>query len=212
MIFVGNYCRLEPLNATKHLDDLWEEAGRHEDVWKYIHLPSITSFGFKEKQEFAEFLKQCEQHPSRTFFAVMVGEKALGGLALMDASEEHKRLETGAIFFGKSMQKTRIGTESIYLLLKHSFESLNLNRVEWRCNKLNEASKKSALRFGFVYEGMLRSHMISKNTIRDTLVYSIIKEEWEDIKTALEKWLSASNFDENGGEIVKLKDFHAPKP
>jgi RimJ/RimL family protein N-acetyltransferase len=201
MIFVGNYCTLEPLVATKHLDDLWKEAGMHEDIWKYKLID------FKEKQGFAKFLTECEQHKTRQFFTIIVGKIAVGALALMDISEEHKRLEIGAIFFGKSIQKTRIGTEAVYLLLKHSFESLNLNRVEWHCNKLNEASKKSALRFGFIYEGMLRSHMISKNTIRDTLVFSIIKEEWQGIKTAFEKWLLSTNFDENGIERAKFRSF-----
>jgi hypothetical protein len=109
------------------------------------------------------------------------------------------------------MQKTRVGTEAVYFLLKHTFEDLQFNRAEWRCNKLNEASKKSALSFSFTFEGCLRNYMETKGTIRDTLVFSVIKDEWEEIKKALENWLLPNNFDVDGNEKVKLQNFLSPQ-
>jgi RimJ/RimL family protein N-acetyltransferase len=201
MILNGKYCYLELLDAQKSQDDLWEEIGKHDDIWEYT-----LTHSFQNKEDFTTFLKSCETHPSRTYFAIISNNKTVGILSQMDVSKEHKRLEIGGIAFGKSMQKTRVGTEAIYLILKYSFEDLTCNRVEWRCNKLNKPSEKSAARFGFIYEGMLRSHMETKGKIRDTLVFSIIKDEWSLRKRTFENWLSPLNFDENGKEKVKFGD------
>ena len=82
---------------------------------------------------------------------------------------------------------------------------MNIKRVEWRCNSLNEPSKKATERLGFTFEGKLRCHMISKGMERDTLIFSMLQKEWISIKKGFEDWLSDSNFQEGGVQKEKLQ-------
>ena len=103
------------------------------------------------------------------------------------------------------MQRTTLTTEVFYLLAKYAFEDMKYYRLQWKCNKLNVASKKAAERFGFAYEGCWRQEMIEKGYYRDSLYYSMLGKEWEVVKQELEAWLEKGNFDENGKEKRKLK-------
>jgi hypothetical protein len=77
-------------------------------------------------------------------------------------------------------------------------------RYEWRCNALNEASRKAARRLGFQFEGVFRQSGITKGRNRDTAWFSILDREWPVIKIALESWLARENFDSNGNQIKTL--------
>jgi RimJ/RimL family protein N-acetyltransferase len=200
VILTGKYVKLEPLNTMKHGEELWHEAGKDDNLWKYL-----TSGSFERREDFIEWLQMSEQQPSRTYYTCTDKNKgnALGALSLMDFNLEHGRLEIGGIFFGKNLQKTRLATESIFLLLNYSFESLRMRRVEWRCNSLNEASRNASKRFGFTFEGKMRSHMVTKGASRDTLLFSMIQDEWANAKKGFIEWLNEDNFDEN--EIQKKR-------
>lgn len=101
--------------------------------------------------------------------------------------------------------KTTITTEGIYLLLKYLFDDLKYRRVEWKCNNINEASKRAALRFGFSSEGVFRQHFIIKGENRDTAWFSMLDGEWEQkYRSGYNKWLDPSNFDEKGHQLVSL--------
>lgn len=198
--FKGRYIKLEALTSKNHAESLWIEAGMHDELWKYL-----LSGPYKSKEEFLQWIEKEEQNPLRTYY-ICVNEKgnALGALALINVDLTHGRAEIGGIFFGKKMQATRISTESVFLLLNYAFEELGMRRVEWRCNSLNENSKKAAERFDFNYEGCMKKHMISKGQDRDTLVFAMIDEEWPFVKKGFEQWLSIDNFDESGGQKKKL--------
>jgi hypothetical protein len=86
---------------------------------------------------------------------------------------------------------------------------LGYRRYEWKCNNLNEPSKRAAIRFGFTHEGVFRQHMIVKRKNRDTAWYAIIDKDWPTLKRAYEAWLDPSNFDTNGQQKRKLEDVRA---
>jgi len=198
--FEGLYTKLQPLNAKIHGKELHEEAGMFEDIWQYL-----LSGPFNTKDDFTNWLTLREVDANRTYYTILnKNNKALGSFAIMDVNLEHGRAEIGGIFFGKNLQKTRMATESIFLLLKYCFENLNFRRIEWRCNNLNEPSKNAGLRFGFKYEGKMLNHMITKGKSRDTLLFAMTSEEWSEIKKAFEKWLSPTNFNEDGSQKTKL--------
>jgi RimJ/RimL family protein N-acetyltransferase len=113
-------------------------------------------------------------------------------------------IEVGNIVYSPGLQRTPAGTEAQYLIARHVFETLGYRRYEWKCNALNEPSKRAALRLGFTYEGTFRQHMIVKGRNRDTAWFAILDGEWPAVKAAFEHWLSPSNFDQYGKQLARL--------
>lgn len=202
----GKYCRLEPLNEAAHGKDLWNLAGSCEDVWTHLLNGPWT-----DEQEFFNWLNFCENHPSRTYYAIINLQSgiALGALSLIDCNLEHATGEIGGIFFSPQLQKTTLATEAVYLLSRYFFEDLGNRRLYWKCNANNKASEKAALRFGFIFEGTFRQHMIVKGKNRDSMFFSIVDGEWGKCCEAFEKWLDEKNFDETGMQKVRLEDLRA---
>ena len=92
-----------------------------------------------------------------------------------------------------------------WLLLRHVF-ALGYRRVVWKCNDLNEASKRAALRLGFEYEGVSKCHMVVRGRNRDTAWYSMVEDGWPLARKALVEWLEEGNFDGKGNQKEKLED------
>ena len=94
-----------------------------------------------------------------------------------------------------ALQRTPLATEAHYLLARYAFEELGYRRYEWKCDSLNAASRRAALRFGFTFEGIFRQHMIIKGRNRDTAWFSMLDSEWPARKRNFERWLAPDNFD-----------------
>ena len=108
---------------------------------------------------------------------------------------EHGSIEVGHINYSPILQNTAEGTETMYLMMKNAFEVLGNRRYEWKCNNLNNGSKKAALRLGFKFEGVFRQMFVSKGRNRDSAWFSIIDKEWKKLKKAYQRFLKPSNFD-----------------
>jgi RimJ/RimL family protein N-acetyltransferase len=92
-------------------------------------------------------------------------------------------LEIGATWLAKNYQGTGVNKTCKFLLIRFAFEELNYERVELKTDVLNQQSRKAILKIGAVEEGILRSHiLIHDGRRRDTIYYSILKNEWEDVK------------------------------
>ncbi len=100
--------------------------------------------------------------------------------------------------------RTALGTEAQYLLARYVLETLGYRRYEWKCDALNAASRRAALRYGFAYEGTFRQHMIAKGRNRDDPWFSILDSEWPARKAAFERWLAPDNFDAEGRQKMSL--------
>lgn len=99
--------------------------------------------------------------------------------------DQHKRLEIGWTWIGKEFQGTGLNKAMKYLMLEYAFEVMGMNRVEIRTNELNLRSRKAIESIGGCFEGILRHHMINDDgTLRNTVYYSILKEEWPEIKAS----------------------------
>jgi hypothetical protein len=92
--------------------------------------------------------------------------------------------------------------------MRHAFE-LGYRRFEWKCDSLNEPSRRAAGRLGFVYEGRFRHHMITQGRNRDTDWFSVTDREWPVVRDAHERWLDPANFDADGRQIASLSDLTA---
>jgi RimJ/RimL family protein N-acetyltransferase len=122
----------------------------------------------------------------------------------MRIDQTHGVIETGSIFFGPALARTRGATEAIYLLARHVFDDLGYRRFEWKCNDRNEPSKRAARRFGFSYEGVFRHHMVQKGKSRDTAWYAMVDDEWPVRRRGFESWLAPENFDDDGRQKTSL--------
>ena len=84
------------------------------------------------------------------------------------------------------------------------FDELGYRRYEWKCDALNEPSRKAAARLGFSFEGVFRQATIYKGRNRDTAWFAIIDHEWPALKAAYEAWLDPGNFDAHGKQQQSL--------
>ncbi len=94
-------------------------------------------------------------------------------------------------------------------MMRHAF-ALGYRRYEWKCNALNAASRAAAQRLGFSYEGIFRQAAVFKGRNRDTAWYAAIDAEWPALDAAMSQWLAPSNFDEQGGQRVRLSTLTRP--
>jgi len=123
---------------------------------------------------------------------------------LLRMAPEHGVIEIGHIWFAPALQRTRQATEAIYLMARHAFDDLGNRRLEWKCDALNEPSRRAAQRFGFTFEGVFRQHMVVKGRNRDSAWFSILDGEWPRIRAAFEAWLAPENFDADGRQRQSL--------
>ena len=117
---------------------------------------------------------------------------------------DHGSIEVGHINYSPLLQNSIEGTETMFLMMKNAFETLGNRRYEWKCNNLNSASKKAAIRLGFKFEGVFRQMFIFKDRSRDSAWFSIIDKEWKKLKAGYKNFLLPSNFI-NYKQIKKLK-------
>ena len=93
--------------------------------------------------------------------------------------------------------------------MRHAMDDLGYRRLSWKCDALNEASRRAAIRLGLCLEGIHRNHRIVKGRSRDTASYSMIDTEWEPVREALEAWLDEGNFDKDGRQKRSLAAMRA---
>tara|TARA_B110000263_G_scaffold74806_1_gene65303 strand:+ start:219 stop:611 length:393 start_codon:yes stop_codon:yes gene_type:complete len=117
----------------------------------------------------------------------------------------HGSIEVGHIHYSPILQNTVEGTETMFLMMENAFDKLGNRRYEWKCDNLNNNSKKAAKRLGFTFEGVFRQMNIFKERNRDTVWFSIIDKEWKKIKNQYKKYLRKDNFDKNLKQKKKLK-------
>ena len=104
-------------------------------------------------EEFREGLCARQASASRTYFTLLrePGSKPEGFACYLRIKPEHRAIEVGGIVFAPSFQRTSAATEAMYLMARYAFEELGYRRYEWKCNAQNEASRRAALRLGFIF-------------------------------------------------------------
>ncbi len=204
---VGRYCRVEPVTALRHADDLFAacmEAPDDRD-WTYLFVNRPAS-----REDFQSYLVKLERSEDPLHFAIVDGTgQAVGTAALMRIEPVHGVIEIGSIVFSPRLQKTRAATESMYLLMRLAFDELGYRRYEWKCDSLNAPSRAAAQRYGFTFEGIFRNAVVYKGRSRDTAWYSITDAEWPRVRAAFEAWLDPGNFDARGTQIRRLNELRA---
>jgi len=200
VVLKGRYSRLEKLKP-EHAADLWKVFGGHDHVWTYI-----SSDGpFVSEAEFTPFIAMRAAAEDPYAYAIIdLADRAVGYVTLLRIVPQMRVIEVGHVLYSPSLQRTPLGTEAQYLLARYVFETLGYRRYEWKCNTLNAPSRRAALRYGFVYEGTFRQHMIGKGRNRDDAWFSMLDSEWPERKRNFERWLKPENFDGEGRQKVSL--------
>jgi RimJ/RimL family protein N-acetyltransferase len=203
-VLEGRHVRLQPLNALADAEALHSEADT--DLWTY--LPGGP---YRDAAEYREALVIDQRSEDPLFFTLVClpDERPAGIASYLRMTPAHGVIEIGHIWFGASLRRSTAATEAIYLLAAHAFDELGYRRLEWKCNALNQASRRAAERFGFAYEGVFRQHMVVKGRNRDTAWYAITDQEWPAIREAFDAWLSPENFDEAGRQRRRLGELTA---
>jgi RimJ/RimL family protein N-acetyltransferase len=197
----GRYGRLEKLKPD-HAADLWAAFAGHDAVWTYIS----TDGPFGGEAEFSAFIaKRAAAVDPYAYAIIDPSDHTVGYLTLLRIVPEHRVIEVGHVLYSPMLQKTPLGTETQYLLARYVFETLGYRRYEWKCDALNAASRRAALRYGFLYEGTFRQYMINKDgRNRDNAWFSMLDSEWPERKANFERWLDPANFDGEGRQKISL--------
>jgi RimJ/RimL family protein N-acetyltransferase len=204
----GRYGRIEKLRA-EHAAELWKVFARQDQVWTYIS----TDGPFANFAEFSAFIaKRAAAEDPYAYAIVDASERSVGYFTLLRIVPQNRVIEVGHVLYSPALQRTPLGTEAQYLLAKYVFETLGYRRYEWKCDALNAASRRAALRYGFVYEGTFRQYMINKEgRNRDNAWFSMLDGEWPERKRNFERWLDPENFDGDGRQKVSLAALNGQK-
>jgi RimJ/RimL family protein N-acetyltransferase len=199
----GRYITIEPLDPEKHTEALWQGLGGESNAPLWLYMPDGP---FLERAAFDAYIRAKAISQDPLFFAIVDRQTglAVGRATFMRIDPPNRVIEVGGIIYTHALQRSRGATEAMYLMARHVFEELGYRRYEWKCNALNEPSRRAALRLGFTFEGIFRQHMIIKGLNRDTAWFSMLDSEWPARKREFERWLDESNFDSAGRQKSRL--------
>lgn len=203
VVLHGRLVDLVPLDPQSHGESLFQLTcgPEKEYLWTYL-----LKGPFADRKEFDAHLQRLAEPDDPMCFAIVErhSRRAVGWASYMRVEPAHRVIEVGNVMFSPALRRTTGATEAIYLMTRYAFEVLGYRRLEWKCNALNAASRRAALRFGFSFEGVFRQHMVVKGRSRDTAWFSMLDAEWAKRKQAFEAWLQPSNFDEEGRQKTSL--------
>jgi RimJ/RimL family protein N-acetyltransferase len=171
----GKLVELRPLDLDADVDELHaisSGADADERVWRFM-----SGGPFADARELRSWLAQQHAADDGRPFTVWMNGHRVGVANLMANQPQHLKIELGSIWYGQSAQRTGASREATLLLLAHVF-GLGYRRAEWKCNALNEASRRAALSYGFTFEGIQEAHYIIKDRNRDTAWFRMLDHEW----------------------------------
>jgi RimJ/RimL family protein N-acetyltransferase len=200
VVLKGHFVRLEPFDLVRDVEALHavsngepvsmgeRSVGVYDAdalIWRYLFKGS-----FENARDLGDFLHEIDETPNFRPFTVfdLASEHQIGFAAYTNNAPEHLKIELGHIWYSPAAQRTKANLESTYLMLGHAF-GLGYRRVEWKCDALNERSRRSALRMGFRFEGIQEAHFIIKGRNRDTAWFRMLDREWPAVRTRLEAML-----------------------
>ena len=187
---MGRIVRLEPL-AEAHIPAL-AKVGLEEEIWRYMRYGKVETV--EKLSAWVHELIDLQAQGTDLPFAViyLASGNAIGCTRYLHIDPPNRALEIGGTWYGLDYQGTLVNSECKYLLLKHAFEKLECIRVWFKTDQRNLHSQRALERLGAVKEGVLRNHMILPDgLIRDSVVYSILPNEWPQVRARLEAQLKS---------------------
>ena len=178
-----NIITLRPLTDTD-FEDL-SLIAFDPSIWEYMQQVINTPIDLKNwiQAGIYDFMNK-----QRIPLAIIHKElnKVIGSTSIGNISERDNRLEIGWTWLGVDHQGTGINKRVKRLLLEYAFDYLHADRIELKTDLLNQKSRRAITNIGAIQEGVLRSHtLMPDGRRRDTVYYSILKDEWPRVKQIL---------------------------
>ena len=204
--FKGEFVELRRIEPDTQVHDLYAASHgnpQKRSVWTYMPM----SGPFHDAAAMHAWLARCGERSDYIFYSVYDKARGhyVGMTSFISIVPDMQRLEVGFIWYTPEVQRSKLNTESIYLMLCEAFDRLKYRRVEWKCDALNQPSRNAALRLGFHFEGIFRQHMIVNGRNRDTAWFAMTASDWPEIKHNLQDWLYHTK------EYFSLTGRHATK-
>ncbi len=184
----GRYVRLEPLSMD-YFDPLWA-IGQDRDLWKWIPYHIKTH---DEMRTYIQTALDWQAIGTALPFVTIwqATNDVVGTTRFGNIDTGNHRVEIGWTWIARPWQRTPVNTEAKFLMLQHAFEVWHCIRVELKTDALNERSRAAIRRIGAKQEGIFRHHIITEDgRLRDSVYYSIINDEWPEVKARLQKMLA----------------------
>ncbi len=148
----GRYCRVEPVSVERHAADLYAAYSEAPDGRDWTYLPTELP---ADLATYRDFLTRAAADRDRLHHAIidLATGRAVGTAALMRADPANGAIEVGYITYSPLLQRTRVGTEAMFLMMRRVFDELGYRRYEWKCDSLNAASRAAAERLRLPLRG-----------------------------------------------------------
>jgi RimJ/RimL family protein N-acetyltransferase len=193
----GRIVKLVPLGLERDLDGLYAASDGQPNSWRERRADSYDPDAaiwrympvgpFRDPAGLAGYLRTLLSAPDGLCLCVTdagTGQQ-LGVVNYQANFPEHLKIELGGIWYSPVAQRTGANTEATYLMLEHAF-GLGYRRVEWKCDALNERSRRAAEQLGFSFEGIQDAHYIVKGRSRDTAWFRMLDHEWPAVRERLQ--------------------------
>jgi RimJ/RimL family protein N-acetyltransferase len=188
VILEQRYVKLVPLDRG-YIDEL-EKIGSNAQIWEFM------SVNYSKVDKLRRYLESAilKRGTGEQYTFVIIDKKKnkiIGCTMFHNIFSEHKKLEIGWSWLLPEYWHTGYNKMCKYLLLNYCFEQLGAVRVQLVTDVNNTRSAKAILSIGATYEGVLRNERIRDDgTLRDTAIYSITNNDWEDVRALLEKYFN----------------------
>lgn len=177
---------LEPLEE-RHRDELWL-ALDFDQVWSWIPV------GRLDRDQFGPFLDGVLEQNAEGKMATWVARaqesgEVIGTSSYLAMRLEHRGVEVGFTMYTPAVWGTGANVEAKLLMLGHAFETVGLQRIEFKTDARNERSRGALAALPAQFEGIFRRHMDTARGVRDSAYYSVVVDEWPAVKANLERRL-----------------------
>lgn len=191
-ILENDVVRLRPLTA-EDFNILAEFAVLEPTLWQYSLIPAN---GLKNMQDYLDVALEDKANQTSYPFIVFDKRKKMyaGSTRFYDYQKVHNTTQLGYTWYGKEFWGSGLNKNCKFLMLEFAFKTLGLDRVEFRADNNNERSKAAMKSIGCTVEGVLRSNCVATIGRRDSIILSILKDEWFDtVKSSLKAKCETEN-------------------
>ena len=203
----GRYVSLTTLTET-HIDEMWPMVSSEDVVqapwWEYLHTQPFTDYG-----RFKGNVQWKMDDREGVWFAIIdaASQKACGWVGMRHIDSRERKGNIGIFLPARAMQRTPRATETLYLMMRYAFDKFDFERIAWESDGANIASRNAAERLGFALQEVIKSAAVVEGKDREQVFYTLTKDQWRSVRTAIERWLDPINFDEHGMQKERLQKF-----
>lgn len=186
-ILENRFVRLEPF-ADRHKEDLRAACAADPDTWNDLYAYTLLGEAFD--RHWARIEKETAEGKTIAY-AVMADGRCQGMSTYIAIDPTNRSVEIGGTYYHPAIRGAAANPASKLLMLAHAFDCGAI-RVQFRVDVINARSRAAVLKLGAVQEGILRRDRVTwTGRVRDTVVFSILADEWPAVRDGLEARLAA---------------------